>query len=219
MDIRILGAAVLPLCLIGFFVSPSARAESQAPVRAPDLPPTEDAVRAAEAEAKSLQQELTDARHANRKLAKRREAFGITADLISGRRATPPTLQVVEKEVLRLCEKPVTLDNRADGSRLIWNKWVTLKDGCRYRVRAKIGIREISGTKNFKYGMMVTRPGKDCDWPAAFVGGAPFDEREISFDYFCPVGGRGLFVIGFESGKGVAEFHDVRFCELKEVLK
>jgi len=181
--------------------------------------PTEAEVRAAEAEARSLQQGLNEARLVNLKIEKRRKAYDFTADLIAGRRETPPTLQLVERTVLRLCEEPVTLDNRVDGKRLIWQKWVSLKGGRRYRVRARIGIGEISGTRNFKFGMMVTRPGQEPIWPDAFVGGSPFAEKEVSFDYFCPVGGSNLFVIGFETGKGVAVFRDVRFNEVIEELK
>jgi len=180
--------------------------------------PAEAEVRAAEAEAKGLQQHLNEARLVNRKIEKRCKAYGLTADLIAGRRDTPPNVQLVEDTVVRLGEEPVTLDNRADGKRLIWQKWVALKGGRRYRVRARIGISEITGTQNFKFGMMVTRPGQEPFWPDAFVGGSPFAEKEVCFDYFCPEGGGNLFVIGFETGKGVAVFRDVRFNEVSEKL-
>lgn len=176
--------------------------------------PTEAEVRVAEAEAKALQREVSDVRENVRRLEGRREALSVTADLIAGRRDAPPVRTVVEKETLRLCETPVTLDNRADGKPQVWKKWLTLAGGKKYRVRAKLAIREIQGTQNFKFGMMVSIPGKDTSWPAASIGGQPFDEKEVSFDYFAPADSSSLLLIGFESGTGEATFRDVRICEL-----
>jgi hypothetical protein len=180
---------------------------------------TEAAVREAEAEAKALQRQLSELQDKNRVLAKRAMVLNTTADLISGRRDQPPVLQVVEHKVCSLGENPVTLDNRANGEPQVWKKWLSIEDGRRYRVRAKIEIQEISETKNFKFGMMVSAPGRKTDWPAAFIGGKPFKEKEVAFDFFCPQGGSCLFIIGFESGKGVATFRDVTVYELKEELK
>lgn len=176
--------------------------------------PTEAEVRVAEAEAKALQKEVYDARENVRRLEGRREALSVTADLIAGRRDEPPVRKVVEKETLRLCEEPVTLDNRADGKPQVWKKWLTLDGGKKYRVRAKLAIREIRGTQNFKFGMLVSAPGKDAVWPAASIGGQPFDEKEVSFVYFAPPDSKSLLLIGFESGTGEATFRDVRVCEL-----
>lgn len=174
---------------------------------------TEAEVRVAEAEAKALQKQVADVRENVRRLEGRREALTVTADLIVGRRDAPAVRQTVEKDVLRLCEEPVTLDNRADGKAQVWKKWLTLDGGRKYRVRAKIAIGEIKGTQNFKFGMLVSTPGRDCGWPAAFVGGQPFAEKEISFDYFAPEDSGNLLLIGFESGTGVATFRDVRVSE------
>ncbi len=175
---------------------------------------TEAEVRAAEAEAKALQKQVADVRENARRLEGRREALSVTADLMSGRRDTPPVKRLVETPVLNLCAEPVTLDNRADGKKQIWEKWLTLEGGKSYRVSAKLAISEIKGTTNFKFGMMVTVPGKPTSWPDAFVGGQPFAEKEISFDYFAPQDSGNLLLIGFESGTGVATFRDVRVSEL-----
>jgi len=180
---------------------------------------SESEVRDVEEAARKLERELSDVRAENRVLETKREALGITTDLMSGRRTEPPRKQVVERVVLRFCEQPVTLDNRTTGKVEVYKKWLDLPAGKRYRVRAMLEIREISGTGNFKFGAMVTRSGTSPDWPAAGIGGQPVAEREVHFDCFCPEGGNVLFLLGFESGKGVATFHDVRVCELTEVLR
>ena len=176
---------------------------------------TEAEVRAAEAEAKALQKQVADVRENVRRLEGRREALSVTADLIAGRRAAPPAKRLVETPVLNLCAEPVTLDNRADGTAQVWKQWLKLEGGKTYRVRAKLAIDEITGTKNFKFGMMVQTLGKNTSWPDAFVGGQPFAEKEISFDYFAPQDSGNLLLIGFESGTGVATFRDVCVSELE----
>lgn len=182
--------------------------------------PTEMEVRSLEQSAREAQVKLANLQKENRLLAEREKALCFTADLISGRRNAPPKRQIVEKEVLRFCEEPVTLDNRTTGKKMVYQKWLQpLKCGVRYRVHAKLEIKEIRGTGNFKFGMMVPRPGQEPDWPTADVGGQPLAERDVAFDYFLPEGGSNLFLIGFETGKGLAVFHDVRFCELTEELK
>jgi len=188
-------------------------------LRAADAVPSEMEVRAAEAAARKAETELAEARAANRLLVRRETALRTTAELMDGTRATPPTLQIEEKEVVRLATEPVTLDNRADGKRAIWSQWLKLTGNRRYRVYVKLAIAEISGTQNFKFGMMVPRVGQSTDWPAAAVGGLPFAEKELHVDYFMPEGASNLFVLGFETGKGRATFRDVRVCELTEVLK
>lgn len=181
--------------------------------------PAEVEVREVEAKARKLERELSDIRAENRVLEGRREALSVTAELISGRRTEPPRKQVVEKPVLNLCEQPVTLDNRESGKAEVYKRWLKLPSGRRYRVRTKLEIREIADTKNFKFGAMVTQPGKSPDWPAASVGDQPFAEKELFFDFFCPEEGQTLLLLGFESGKGLAVFRDVRVSELTEELK
>ena len=176
---------------------------------------TEAEVRAAEAEAKALQKQVADVRENVRRLEGRREALSVTADLIAGRRDTPPVKKLVATPVLNLCAEPVTLDNRADGTSQIWKQWLKIEGGKTYRVSMKLAIDEITGTKNFKFGMMVQAPGKETSWPDAFVGGQPFAEKEISFDYFAPQDSGNLLLVGFESGTGVATFRDVRVSELE----
>ncbi len=175
---------------------------------------TEAEVRAAEAEAKALQKQVADVRENVRRLEGRREALSVTADLIAGRRDTPPVKKLVATPVLNLCAEPITLDNRADGRKKIWSKWLKVEGGKTYRVGMKLALTEIKGTKNFKFGMMVTVPGKETSWPDAFVGGQPFAEKEIFFDYFAPQDSGNLLFIGFESGTGVATFRDVCVSEL-----
>ncbi len=181
--------------------------------------PSEMEVRAAEAECRAAEAKLSDLRADNRLMRTRIETLNTTADLMTGRRSAPPKMQIVENEVLRFAEKGETLDNRATGKHCIYDKWLSLKGGKKYRVKVLLAVDEISDTKNFKLGMMVSIPGKDSQWPAAFIGGSPFAEKEVSFDYYCPEGAGNLFVLGFETGKGVARFRDVRFYELKEVMK
>jgi hypothetical protein len=181
--------------------------------------PTESDVRAVEAELMRLERELSDVRAENRLLETRQKALGITADLMSGRRTVPPLKQTVEKLVLCLCEQPIILDNRATGEAEVWKRWLELTGGRRYRVRATLAVDEISGTGNFKFGAMVTQPGKSPKWPAADIGGQPISERVVYFDFFCPEGGSVLLLIGFETGKGLSSFSDVRISELAEVLK
>ena len=181
--------------------------------------PTEAEVREVEAEARSLERDLADVRAENHVLERKREALSVTADLMSGRRTEPPRRQLAERTVLNLCEQPVTLDNRASGKAEVYKKWLKLPSGRRYRVRTKLEIREISGTKKFKFGAMVTQPGKPPNWPAASVGDQPFAEKELFFDFFCPEEGQALFLLGFESGRGLAVFRDVRVSELTEELK
>lgn len=181
--------------------------------------PTEVEVREVEAAARALERELADVRAENHVLERKREALSVTADLMSGRRIEPPRRQLVEKPVLNLCEQPVTLDNRESGKAEVYKKWLKLPSGRRYRVHTKLEIREISGTKNFKFGAMVTQPAKSPDWPAASVGDQPFAEKELFFDFFCPEEGQALLLLGFESGKGLAVFRDVRVSELTEELR
>ena len=180
--------------------------------------PAEVEVREVEAKARKLERELSDIRAENRVLEGRREALSVTAELISGRRTEPPRKQVVEKPVLNLCEQPVTLDNRESGKAEVYKRWLELPSGRRYRVRAKLEIREIAATKKFKFGAMVKEPGKSANWPTASVGAQTFAEKDLSFDFFCPEEGQALLLIGFESGKGLAVFRDVRVCELAEEL-
>ncbi len=183
----------------------------------PQAGPTEAEVEEAEAEARELEKALSDIRSENRVLEERRKALSVTADLMRGLRDVPPEDKVAEKTVLVLCEQPVALDNRETGEATVFKKWLNLPSGRNYRVRARLEIREISGTDNFKFGMMVPRPGGRTDWPAARIGGQPFAEREVQFDFHLPEDGTALFLMGFEKGKGVASFRDVRVSELMKV--
>ena len=146
-------------------------------------------------------------------------AFATEADLISGRRSSPPEMTLVEREVQRPFEGKKVLDNRADGRAMVEKSWLKLPGTGHYRVRARIAIHEISGTKNFKFGCMVSTKGAGTKWPAAFVGGAPFAEKELSFDFDFPEDASALLLVGFESGKGLAEFGDVTVSRVEEFCR
>lgn len=180
---------------------------------------TESEVIEAEIEARRIVRSVEKVRDENRALEARQMALSTTADLIAGRRETPPPKRLVATEVLRLCEKAVTVDNRATGKPGVFKKGLTLKGGRRYRVQAQIEIREITDTKSFKFGMMVQKKGRPTQWPSANVGGQPMSEREVGFDFFCPEGATCLLLVGFETGKGVAVIRDVHVSEIAEALR
>lgn len=181
--------------------------------------PTESAVLKAESEAKALAETLAEVRRENKVLETRCETLKVTADLISGRRSSPPEMTLVEREVQRPFEGKKVLDNRADGRAMVEKSWLKLPGTGHYRVRARIAIHEISGTKNFKFGCMVPTKGAGTKWPAAFVGGAPFAEKELSFDFDFPEDASALLLVGFESGKGLAEFGDVTVSRIEEFCR
>jgi len=180
---------------------------------------SEAEVRRAEARARAVEMRLDDVRSANRLMRKRSETLAVTADLISGRRASPPRSCVTEREVARLCETPVTIDNRSTGERKLYEKWVSLKGGRTYRATGRLEVREISGTQNLKFGAMVPRRSKSTEWPDAFIGGSPFAEKEVSFSFYLADDGGVLILVGFENGKGLAVLRDLRILEVSEVTK
>lgn len=152
-------------------------------------------------------------------LESRCEALMTTAELISGGRKVPPKRILEETEVLRPFGAGRTLDNRSSGRQLVAKERLKLSHSGRYRAKVRLALKEAKGLKNFKFGCMITGAGIKTRWPAASVGRAPFPEREVSFDFDVPQDSNVLLLIGFESGTGLAEFRDVRICELKEVVR
>ena len=180
---------------------------------------TEADVKSAEEESKRLSAELDAFRQENRMLELKREALATTAELISGERKSPPKQVLEEVEVLQPFGTGRTLDNRSSGEPLVAKERLRLPRPGRYRAKASLTLKESKGLKNFKFGCMITGAGIKTRWPAALVGGTPFAEREMSFDFDVPPDSSVLLLIGFESGTGLAEFRDVRIFELKEALK
>ena len=180
---------------------------------------TETEVRAVEEKAKHLSVQLVNIRQENRMLESRCEALMTTAELISGERTTPPKRLLEETEVLRPFGTGRTLDNRSSGKQLVAKEWLNLSHPGRYRAKARLALKDAKGLKNFKFGCMISGSGIKTRWPAAPIGRVPFPEREVSFDFDVPQDSNVLLLIGFESGTGLAEFRDVRICELKEVMR
>lgn len=180
---------------------------------------TEVDVKSTEEEAKRISAELAALRQENRMLEVRREALATTAELIAGERKSPPKPVVEEVEVRRPFGAGRVLDNRASGEPLVAKEWLKQLHPGRYRAKARLTLKEAKDLRNFKFGCMIPVPGSGTRWPAALVGGTPFAEREMSFDFDVPPDSCVLLLIGFESGTGLAEFRDVRICELKETLK